>query len=151
MNQRDPLIVKVLGYCIMPDHYHLIVRAIADNDQIVKYLSKVENAYAKYFNMKTERHGHLWSESFKSVIVNSEEQLLYLTKYVHLNPVKAIIVNKAEDYKYSSFNDYMNVHVLRQLNGISISNPAEYREFVSAHKDYSKKLEELDSNKILID
>ena len=151
MHQKNPLVIKVLGYCIMPDHYHLIIKTVMDNDQIIKYFSTVENAYAKYFNKKTDRHGHLWSESFKSVMVNSEEQFLYLTKYVHLNPVKAMLVDKPGKWQHSSFNDYVNPSVLNGLEDLSITDCEEYEKFVSAHREYEKKLEDLDKNRILID
>ena len=70
-------------------------------------MRRLLNSYTRYFNEKIKRKGPLWEGRFKKVLVNSDEQLLHLTRYVHLNPVSAGIVEKPEDWPCSSYREYI--------------------------------------------
>jgi len=73
---------------------------------ISKIISKVATSYSKYFNQKYDRVGPLFQDRFKAVLVESNEQLLYLSYYVHQNPIKAKLVKNLDLYEYSSYLDY---------------------------------------------
>jgi putative transposase len=77
----------------MPTHIHLVLRQLKDGG-ISKFMSNILNSYSRYFNIKHNRKGPLWEGRFRKVLVGSDEQLLHLTRYVHLNPVTACLVDK---------------------------------------------------------
>lgn len=114
---RFSLIVH--SYCLMDNHYHLLVETPEANiSQAVHWLNA---SYAVYFNIKRNRSGHLFQGRFKAFLVNAEEYLHVLSRYIHLNPVRAKLAAKPEDYKWSSYNaligkakkpEWMEVHYL---------------------------------------
>ena len=80
--------VNILAYCIMPTHIHFVLEPLVE-EGISNYMRCVLLSYAKYFNVKYKRKGHLWESYFKSVYVECDEQLLHLTRYIHLNPTSS--------------------------------------------------------------
>lgn len=97
--------VGIYAYCLMTNHVHLLV---FDNGQdISRFMQGLNLSYAIYFNKKHGRSGHLFQERFTSKIVDNEGYLAYVSKYIHLNPVRAQLVEKAEDYRWSSYCAYI--------------------------------------------
>lgn len=97
--------VCIYAYCLMTNHVHLLV---FDNGQDISRFMQVLNlSYAIYFNKKHGRSGHLFQDRFTSKIVDNEGYLAYVSKYIHLNPVRAQLVKKAEDYEWSSYASYV--------------------------------------------
>lgn len=92
--------VQLHGYVLMNNHYHLLIEITKEN--LSKFMKHINASYAIYFNKKYKRSGHLWQGRFKSWYVTDEAYLYTLISYIHNNPVKAKIVNKAEEYRYSS-------------------------------------------------
>jgi putative transposase len=133
--------LKFLSYCVMPDHYHLLLKILKDGC-LSKYISDVENSFTRYFNIKFERKGPLWQTSFKAVRIKSDQQLLHVSRYIHLNPTTSGLVERPEDWKFSSYQDFIsNKKILEEMvTEISISHPVEYRKFVEDQKDYQKEL-----------
>lgn len=80
-------LVDVGAYCLMPNHFHLLVREKADNG-IPKFMKKLLTGYSMYFNKKRTRTGQLFEGTFKATHVDNDEYLKYLFAYIHLNPVK---------------------------------------------------------------
>jgi len=74
----DNSFCKILSYCIMPDHYHFLLKILTDKS-FSKLISNIENSYTRYFNIKFDRKGPLWQNSFKSVEIRSNEQLLHVS------------------------------------------------------------------------
>jgi putative transposase len=91
----------------MPDHYHLLLK-ILKNKYLSKYISDVENSFTRYFNIRFKRKGPLWQTSFKAVRIKNDQQLLHVSRYIHLNPITANLVNRSEDWKFSSYQDFIN-------------------------------------------
>jgi len=133
--------VKFLAYNIMPDHYHLLTKILKDN-VFSKYISDVENSFSKYLNTKNERKGPLWQSRFKSIKINNNEQLLHVSRYIHLNPTTNNIVEKPEEWQFSSYREYIsNPKILKKIiTEISIKNPKTYQKFVENRIDYQRKL-----------
>jgi len=75
------LYVKIIAYCIMPTHFHLILEQKADNG-ISRYIAKLLNSYSRFFNLRHNRKGPLWEGKFKSVLIENDNQLLHLTRYI---------------------------------------------------------------------
>lgn len=141
---RKNNLVKFLAYCIMPDHYHILVKILVDNS-LSKYLNDVENSYTRYFNLKLSRKGPLWQSRFRSVIIKTNQQLLHVTRYIHLNPTTKGLVENPEEWGLSSYRDYVgNKQILRNLlPEISIKSPIRYKSFVEDQKDYQIKLRKI--------
>lgn len=98
--------VDVIAYCIMDNHVHLIL--YSDKIQnISSFMKQINSIYAMYYNKKKQRVGYVYRNRFKSVPIMNKEQLYTCIKYIHMNPVKAKIVEKESDYIYSSYNDYL--------------------------------------------
>lgn len=95
----------LFSYCLMPNHFHLNLFQNTDLP-VSAFVSKVCTSYGKYFNKKYERVGTVFQDQFKAVAVKSNEQLLYLSCYIHQNPLKAGMVKNLTEYPYSSFLDY---------------------------------------------
>lgn len=96
----------IYSYCLMDNHVHLIIN---DNgNDISKVMKSINISYAMYFNRKNKRYGHLFQDRFRSEIIEDDMYLLEVSKYIHNNPVKAKMVEKAEDYKWSSYIYYIN-------------------------------------------
>src|SRR3989344_4244767 len=82
---KSKRIVDVIGFCLMPNHFHLIIRQIK-NRGITDYMQRVLTAYAKYANTKYKKVGHVFQGPYRIVHVEDNEQLIYLSAYVHRNP-----------------------------------------------------------------
>jgi len=96
----DDNLVDISSYCLMPNHYHLLLRQKVDNG-ITKFMRKINTGYTMYFNLKNERTGRLFESRFKSVHVDSDRYLKHLWNYIHLNPLD--LINK--DWRSGEFED----------------------------------------------
>lgn len=145
INLNDP-IVKILAYCLMPNHFHFILLQNHDNG-IRTYIQKLSNSYVHYINLKTKRKGALFESTFKAIRIESEEQLIHLSRYIHLNPVTAYLVKRPQDYEYSSFSAYMGSESLIPVESSLIlsqfSDLNKYKNFVLVRSDYQRKLDEI--------
>ena len=90
----------MLAYCLMPNHYHLLVRC--KTDAVSGAMQRLSMAYTKAMNRRFNRVGCLFQGQFQAIVVDSEEYLSHLTRYIHLNPVKAGIVASPKDWEFSS-------------------------------------------------
>jgi putative transposase len=101
-----PKDVEIHAYCLMPNHYHFIIRLIEDFDYS-KAMQHFGISFAKSMNSWYGRVGHLFQGRFGARVVHSTEYLLHLSRYIHLNPVKACLVKSAQDWEFSSYQDYL--------------------------------------------
>ncbi|HEY0979957.1 MAG TPA: transposase [Candidatus Paceibacterota bacterium] len=97
--------VEVVTFCFMPNHFHLIVKEIVDKG-VAKYMQRVLTAYTKYFNTRHGNSGHLFQGPYKAVHIENDEQLMYVSAYIHKNPVEVKGVT-IENYYWSSYQDYV--------------------------------------------
>lgn len=141
---QNPKIVEVICYCFMPNHFHLLIKQLKDNG-ISEFIGKVINSYTKYFNTKNKRVGPLFQGSFKAVLVENDEQLLHLSRYIHLNPYVSELVDDLTNYQYSSYIYFIG----SACDRLCVPQPVleqfkdnvGYKEFVEGHEDYAKDLE----------
>jgi len=96
--------VTLHSYCLMPNHYHLLIET--EDENLSKVMRAVNSQYAAYFNRKNKRIGHLWQGRFKSWFVTDEAYLYTLIKYIEFNPLKAKIVKTLYDYPYGSYQTF---------------------------------------------
>jgi REP element-mobilizing transposase RayT len=101
-NQNN--LVEIVAYCLNPNHFHFIIKQIADNG-ISQFMQRIGTGYTLYFNNKEKRSGSLFQGKFKSKHVDNNEQLLYLNAYVNLNDSIHGIDNTG-DVVFSSFKEY---------------------------------------------
>lgn len=98
-------LVEVVCYCLMPNHFHFLVRQIQDGG-IAKFISQISNSYTKYFNTRYDRVGSLLQGTFKAVGLENDNQLLHLSRYIHINPVVSGLVDELDRYPWSSYHEY---------------------------------------------
>ncbi len=135
--------IQIIAYCIMPTHFHLILKQLKENG-ISIFMGNILNSYSHYFNIKHKRKGPLWEGRFKNVLVKSDEQLIHLTRYIHLNPTSSGIVNKPEDWCYSSYMEYIAKDKIKEIicnysDIIQISKDS-YKQFVEDRVSYQREL-----------
>lgn len=146
--------VELVNFVLMPNHFHLAVHEFKDGG-IANYMQRILCAYTKYFNTKYDRSGHLFQGPYKAVHVEDNEQLLYLSTYIHKNPRELPEwKNKEHLYPWSSYQDYTGKNrwgKLLQQNIIldQFSNKQEYGHFVKSSP--AKELKENLSDNLLID
>lgn len=150
LKSRSQKYVEIIAYCLMPTHFHLILKQITD-DGTTKFVAKVLNSYSRYFNLRHKRKGPLWESHFKNVSIKTDDQILHLTRYIHLNPVSAGLVRKPNKWIYSSYPEYIGKakEKLCSFDKIINVSPKRYQKFVSDRISYQKKLSKI--KKILID
>jgi REP element-mobilizing transposase RayT len=95
----------IYAYCLMDNHIHLLLKENKDN--ISHIMKRIGTAYAVYFNKKYQQNGHLFQDRFKSEVIEGELYLLAVIRYIHNNPFKARLVKLPEDYKWSSYSEYL--------------------------------------------
>ena len=98
--------VSIICYCLMPNHYHFLVEQNTD-EPISKFLNRLNLAYAMYFNKRYERVGPLFQGRFKAKNIKTDEYLLHLSRYIHLNPLELVGQGKVDNYLWSSLRGYI--------------------------------------------
>ncbi len=143
---QENKLVEIIAYCIMPTHIHLILKQTVDKG-ISTFMSLISNSYSRYFNLKHKRKGPLWENEFKNVLITSDEQLLHLTRYIHLNPVSAFIVNRPGEWTASSYKEYLgeidDAQKICNFNDLLTVVPSSYREFVENRISYQRELAQI--------
>jgi len=137
-------IVEIICYCLMPNHFHLLLQQKIDGG-ITEFISKLSNSYTKYFNTKNRRSGPLLQGEFKAIHVETDEQLIHLSRYIHLNPLVSYITKSLEQYTWSSFSEYTKEKKSNFLSTDIIldqfKSTSDYQKFVKDQEGYGKKLE----------
>jgi putative transposase len=145
----DQSLVSVGAYCLMPNHFHLLVRQEEIGD-ISKYMQKIITAYVMYYNKKYKRTGGLFEGKFKAEHADNDRYLKYLFSYIHLNPVKLIDSTwkengikdkiKTEDYLlnyvYSSYQDYMDINRVQK----KVLTRESFPGYFSSKHDFFKEI-----------
>ena len=149
--------VKILAFCAMPNHFHLLLKPTATRG-IPRFISDISNSHTRYFNLKHERAGRLFQETYKAKEISSEPSLMQVIRYIHLNPVfssktnpkKALI--KPQDYPYSSYQNWIGQQSQSRLDQEELEQwlsysggPDKYRSFVESKitSDVASGIEDL--------
>lgn len=140
-------LVNVFAYALMPNHFHLLVRQAVD-DGIHTYMFKALNSYAKYFNTKRKRVGPIFQGNFKAVRIETDEQFLHVSRYIHLNPVTAgmISMQTLHAYSWTSYPQYIHDEQgwINTSEVLSIIGSKDlYTQFVSDQVEYAKTLSDI--------
>jgi REP element-mobilizing transposase RayT len=130
LNQDYNIIIHT--YCLMTNHYHLLLETKQNN--LSKAIQYLNDKYAKYFNKKYKRVGHLWQGRYKSYSLYDDAHFWIVAKYIERNPIKANIVKHVSSYKYQSFFEWNNrSKYYKLLNDSKIFDMTllEYAEYIS--------------------
>ena len=129
--------IVIHSYCLMSNHYHLLIET--PNANLSAAIQWLNVSYATYFNKKRNRQGHLFQGRFKAILVDVDEYLIHVSRYIHLNPVKAKIVEFPQDYVWSSYAtiigennkpDWLDYSLLEYFGSKKQSAIKRYRKFV---------------------
>jgi putative transposase len=135
---HDRFGILIHCFVLMNNHYHIVMETPQGN--LLKAMHGINSTYTGYFNRKYDRVGHLFQGRYKGILIDRESYLLEVSRYVHLNPVRAKMVEMPEEYEWSSYGGYISE--VRQLRWVEyswiLSNfgtyrnkaMAKYREFV---------------------
>ena len=144
-NNKNPL-VEVLSFCLMPNHFHLLLRQRKENG-IPLFMQKLCTGYTMYFNKVNDRVGSLFQNKFKAVRIVTDEHLFCIPHYIHLNPLEIMgininkktdidsVVKRLENYPGSSLSDFMG-----QSRHLGIAGSVFVKEFFQDHIGYRGKL-----------
>lgn len=144
--KKIPKRIKVFAYCLMPNHVHFLLKQLTKKG-IADFMSNFQEGYAKYFNIKEERTGALFQSMFKAVRIETEEQLIHVLRYIHLNPLTSYVIKDMEEletYPWCSFAEYMGKQNYGILDKEEIlgyfPTLKSLKEFTESQVDYQRKL-----------
>ena len=150
-----PKLVEILCFCLMPNHFHLLLRQNVDGG-ISKFLSNFQNSYTRFFNTVHKRDGSLFLNQFKAVEVETAHQLLHLSRYIHLNPYVGTVIAALDDlpgHPWSSLVEYVEGGEKNFVNTnlilSSFKSRDSYLKFVLDEADYRRNLRR--AEKMLLD
>jgi len=145
--KREKRLVDILGYCLMPNHFHLLIKQLVD-EGISTFVGNFSNSYTRYFNTKHDRIGHLFQGVFKAVKIEDDEQLIHVLRYIHINPVVSSVIREIDidSYSYSSFPEYLGIKkgfcnkelILKYFSSID-----KLKNFTYDQIGYGKRLESI--------
>lgn len=149
MRKSEPMI-GILAYCIMPNHVHFLIQPKKLNS-LSDFMRNFQHSYSKYFNTKNNRTGSVFQSMFKVVHVESEEQLLHVSRYIHLNPSSSYLIKieSLESYKWSSLEDYLSnegkdsFFVDTKLVLSYFKSREDYKRFIFDQAEYQRQLEKI--------
>ncbi|MBU1147498.1 MAG: transposase [Candidatus Omnitrophica bacterium] len=123
----------VYAYVLMSNHYHLLIETTQAN--LSRIMHNINSSYTTYHNVKYKRAGHLFQGRYKSIVVEKESYYLELSRYIHLNPVRAKVVGSPEEYRWSSYRGYLSKKGdgcidKEKIGEILAMDVKAYREFV---------------------
>jgi len=149
LSRKKEFLIEIICFCLMTNHFHFIVKQIEEGG-ISKFMSQFTNSYTRYFNVKHKRNGPLFQGKFKAVRVETEEQLVHLSRYIHLNPYSSYVVRTLKElkkYPYSSLPEYLGKSQTGFCNKEIIFSyfryPKLYQKFVFDQADYQRRLEKI--------
>ena len=112
--------VRIFAYCLMPNHVHLLLET--GSVPLFKFMQGLQQSYTQYFNLRYRKVGHLFQGRYKAIICDKDEYLLTLVRYIHLNPVRAGLVETPHRYRYSGHLTYLKEGKAKIVDTLPILN-----------------------------
>lgn len=141
--------ICLLAFCLMPNHFHFLVKETAEGG-IISFMKDFQNSYARYFNTKERRNGALFQSQFKSVRIESDEQLVHVGRYIHLNPLTSYVLHDPFElgrYAWSSFIDYTGGRdedlVDKTMLSSFLPSVDDFKKFTFDQVDYQRELDQI--------
>ena len=127
--------IEIIAYVLMPNHYHFIIKPNIDG-YLEKAMQKFSTSYTKAINKSQGRVGHLFQGRYKIKLVPENNYLLHLSRYIHLNPVRANLAKSPEDWKFTSYHDFVGLRDTPFLKKSIITDQIDdYSVFVKTFSD----------------
>jgi putative transposase len=143
-----PADFAMVAYCLMPNHYHVLLYQKTDVPAYA-FINKWSYAYARYFNTRHRSMGTIFSDKLQSISLKDEKNLLRLCANIHLNPVRAELVNELSDWEWSNYPEWIKLRSGRLFDSRIRENSFPDSD---AYQDYAKELKpEPEDNKFLLD
>ena len=149
LESSHKVLIEISAFCLMPNHIHFLIRQTEENG-ISLFMRRIQNSYAKYFNTRTKRSGALFQAMFKCVRMESDEQYLHVSRYIHLNPYTSFLVKDIaflKDYLWSSYASYMETrtHTFVTTDFIKghFATGQKIKAFTEDQADYQRVLGEI--------
>jgi REP element-mobilizing transposase RayT len=101
--------IKILAYCLMPNHFHIFLKQTTDDFSISLFISSLLNSYVKSINQKYKRSGTLFESKTKSKHIEDETYFKWIIKYILENPVNAVLAENIKDWEFSNARDLLGV------------------------------------------
>lgn len=147
LKKKGKKTVEIVSFVLLSNHFHLLLKQTSENG-ISNFLRRAINSWTRYFNTKHARPGALFQGAFKAIHIETEEQLIHLSRYIHLNPLVSFVVKEKDflSYPWSSLSDF-----LKGNSRLVYSNPVlsqfpsteRYEKFVLDQADYAKELAQI--------
>lgn len=149
LDDKNYFQIDILSYCIMPTHYHLLLSQCKEKG-IQHFMMTLINSFTRYYNLKQNRIGPIFLPRFQSRRIITEEQLIHVSRYQHLNPYSSGLISslqQLEHYPWSSYQNYISQKESKIVNTQQIldyfqNDKKKYQKFVEDQADYQKLLEE---------
>jgi putative transposase len=134
--------VDLLSYCLLSNHVHLLVETPEGN--LSKMMQAFQTSYTLYFNKRHGRTGHVFEQRYKAMVVDKDNYLLQVSRYIHLNPLSAKIVERPQDFRWSSYGSYLKGKglaglktdtVLAYFSGSRSRQIHQYRNYVEGDRE----------------
>lgn len=124
--------MRILSYCIMPNHFHLVLHPRKDGD-LQKFMQWVTLTHTQRWHVqnKTIGTGHLYQGRYKSFLIEKDTHLLTVIRYVERNPLRSKLVKKLENWKYGSYPKHLITGNSSLLSALPIETPEDYVEFIT--------------------
>lgn len=143
--KQKPL-VEIYSFAAMPNHYHLLLKQLQDKGIFI-FISNLQNSFAKFFNIRSKRNGSVFQNPFKAKRVETDEEFLHVSRYIHLNPVTSFLIEFKDlvSYPWTSYQYYKEgdgqkfINTERILNYFKSKNG--YIKFIADQVDYQRQLE----------
>jgi putative transposase len=128
-------------YCLMSNHFHLLLETPEGN--LSRIMQHINGAYTTHYNVKKKRSGHLFQGRFHAVLVDADSYAMELSRYIHLNPVRAGIVSTPEEYPWSSYRSYTGKEKAPDFLTTSFVLGYFDASTSKAHRSYARFVEEI--------
>jgi len=147
--------IQLLAYCLISNHFHFFLRQDAVDD-MDHFMNSLCTRYSMYFNRKYGRVGPLFQGVYKAVMVDNDEQMIYLSRYIHRNPVGTVKVSNLNQYHFSSYPDYLNEGNNKVVNISKIlelfnNKREDYKAFVEEEFDVEQEITDYSLESTYID
>lgn len=131
--------VEVTAYCLMNNHFHLLLWQGEDINAITGLMRSVSTGYGMYFNRRYKRQGHVFQSIFRASPIVDESYLAHITRYIHMNP------ERYRNYFWSSLREYLGERSdeLVRAKRVLDMTPAQYEAFLAEYADKRRELKQL--------
>jgi putative transposase len=143
--------ITIVAYCLMPNHFHFLLKPGQDNN-VSQFMKSLFTSYVQAVNKQQGRQGPLFQGRFCAVVVDKEEYLVHLVRYIHLNPAMAKLVSTPEAWTYSNYRDVIGQRegTLKDATLVPGRFPTgeAYRQFVEEYMQHTQEIEGFEKYKL---